>query len=278
MDVEVFISYENFRQMIYSVVGDTSIFDDLKSLDTAGSDPILITKYYIDIGIEILELTDVSSITLHVAQDTPYSLALAEATETIFQTEVSIYETQYQMYINFYHGTEIVESDWYPIGSEITTPEYDLGDAVMFTQLGWLSETQHFYTGLNITIELSHVWSKISNQDFELNLYSRFNMSIPDYVEPIITPDAPSELATLFAEFGLDNASGYLIVLIFSFVAIFILFATLHLPLIIYFVGSLGLTLLWLFVGFLPLYIAGIIIILLAIMYFSLQNFVGGES
>lgn len=118
---------------------------------------------------------------------------------------------------------------------------------------------------------------EIVGETVYLNVYAYYrHINTGLFDEPTATPDDPGGILTILAEFGLATTTGLTIVFIVVLFFLFIVMALLKLPLIIYFIVGLGVTVLFMFLGFLPIYISIISILLLVITFFSIRTMGGG--
>lgn len=120
---------------------------------------------------------------------------------------------------------------------------------------------------------------ELVGDNYVLKLYTRYIIEGTIVGGPPVV-EAPSDVTgirSIFAVFGMDNSTGYTLIFIFIIFFLFIMFAVLQLPLIVYFIGSVSITLLWLFVGFLPIFLTIIILLIEIISFFGLKMNNGGN-
>lgn len=110
-----------------------------------------------------------------------------------------------------------------------------------------------------------------------LRLYARYrdkttgSITTPEFVDTI-----PDGINGIFATFGMNNNTGFTLFYIFILLVLFILFASLKLPIIVYFIGGLATTLFFMFFGILPIFISIVAILLMVVTFFGLS--IGGNS
>jgi hypothetical protein len=153
-------------------------------------------------------------------------------------------------------------------------------DPAGYKFVGWKSITGDYviFDGPNQNWFVSEYF-RVVNGVTQLDVYAYYSSTLSGlYTEPTQGPTDPGGILTLLDTFGLATNFGLSFVYIVILILMFIGLALLKVPLIVYFILTLGLTGIFMFLGYLPVFISIISIMIILITFFGIRQFSGGGT
>ena len=202
---------------------------------------------------------------------------------TIFQTIKYFKVFFYDRLEHLYTGT--VTSTSIP-----TEPERAIDPANM-EFIGWytiqtLEGTENTQLYQYITVTGPNAYQEVINDYLlftensnigALRLFARYqDKTTGNITTPTFDDTVPNGINSIFATFGMNNNTGFTLFYMLILFVLFILFASLKLPIIVYFIGTLATTLFFMFFGILPIFISITVILIMIVIYFGLN--IGGVN
>ncbi|HPF83588.1 MAG TPA: hypothetical protein PLV83_05470 [Bacilli bacterium] len=191
--------------------------------------------------------------------------------------------------IQFVDRAEVVKADFVESDTIPTPPVLDPAPAG-FVFIGWYAIDKNASGSDPVFIPVttsgpnaydnivSGYFEEVPGADYRLiRLIARYkNLSTGSLTEPTFDATTPTGIENIFATFGMHNSTGYTIFFLFVILVLLIIFAGLKLPIIVYFIGTLATTLFFMFTGMLPVFISIIVILIMVVIFFSMN--LGGNS
>ena len=213
----------------------------------------------------------------------------ATTDEAYYIANTAIYTVQTFYLIQFIDRFEIVANEFILGSSVPTTPVLD-APPEDYVFIGWFAIDQNAsgFDDTFIPVETSgpNAYDNLISGYFEdvagaeyrmVRLYARYKSLVTgDLTGPNFDPTAPDGIKAIFASFGMNNNTGYTLFFMFILIILFMVFAALKLPILIYFVAGVSSTLFFMFFGLLPIFISIVIILLMVIAFFGFN--LGGHS
>jgi hypothetical protein len=275
---------------------DYFIGDLLFPGDTMGDEIHLTIRFnaLADLGSILGDVTSYNFTKFKITLPLIYQILPTSVSESLkynyYYDNTTIAQTILYYKVYFYDRLEFLGQGTVTSSSIPDVPVRDADPANM-KFIGWYSlqeligtETEGLYHP--ITVSGANAYQEVTNNDLEfvensnigiLKLFARYQ----DKTSGAITPptfenDMPFGINAIFATFGMNNNTGYTIFFIFILLVMFLLFASLKLPLIVYFIGGISTSLFFMFFGIMPIYLSIIVILLMVVTFFGIN--LGGSN
>lgn len=193
-----------------------------------------------------------------------------------FVKNSSMFITAETITVNFYTGLTLYDTQEVGKNSIFTLPDIPEPPTNKLSFGGWRTTTGELITS-NVNVTLKEEW--VSQTTGTLNLSARWVTADGDvFVYPHEEVNAPEFLTNLLIKFGLNNVFGRYLIFFIIAIGITIALTYLSANIFIYAVSYVSLTILWLAMGYMPLFAGILITLFIALMIIYLINKGGKDN